>query len=73
VRVAYPGEINHLTVRANGGAELFEDDDRRYLLRRSAAAASTYQVRVYLFSIGCGRRRESVAKGRFRVCGGIFH
>ena len=36
----YPGAIYHLTVRANGGAELFEDDDdRRYLLGRIAVAA----------------------------------
>lgn len=52
VRVEYPGAIYHLTVRANGGAELFDDDDdRRYLLGRIAEAASTYQVRVYLFCL----------------------
>ena len=48
----YPGAIYHLTVRANGRAELFDDDDdRRYLLGRIAEAASTYQVRVYLFCL----------------------
>ena len=39
--------IYHLTVKANGGTELFEDDDdRRDLLGRIAEAASTYQMRV---------------------------
>jgi REP element-mobilizing transposase RayT len=53
VRVEYPGAIYHLTVRANGRAERFDDDDdRRYLLGRIAEAASTYQGRVYLFCIG---------------------
>ncbi len=51
VRVEFPGAIYHLTVRANGGAGLFDDDDRRYLLGRIAEAASTYQVRVYLFCL----------------------
>jgi len=52
LRLEYKGAIYHVTVRANGGADLFRDDvDRRYLLKRIAEAAEMCQVRVYLFSL----------------------
>lgn len=52
LRVEYKGAIYHVTVRSNGGHELFDDDtDRRYLLDRLAEAAETYQARVYLFCL----------------------
>lgn len=42
LRVEYKGAIYHVTVRSNGGRELFDDDkDRRYLLSRMAEAAET--------------------------------
>jgi putative transposase len=52
LRVEYKGATYHLTVRSNGGRELFDDDtDRRYLLDRMAEAVETYQVRIYLFCL----------------------
>jgi len=52
LRVEYEGAIYHLTIRSNGGRDLFEDDaDRGYLLGRMAEAAESYQVRVYLFCL----------------------
>jgi REP element-mobilizing transposase RayT len=52
LRIEYKGAIYHVTVRANGGADLFVDDtDRRYLLDRIGEAAEVYQVRVYLFCL----------------------
>jgi hypothetical protein len=60
------GAIYHLTVRANGGAELFDDDDRRYLLGRIAAAASTAKSATQTL----GNTTESSAKGYFDPSGG---
>lgn len=52
LRVEYEGAMYHLTVRSNGGKNLFEDDrDRRFLLARIGEAADVYQVRVYLFCL----------------------
>ena len=67
VRVEYPGATYHLTVRANGRAELLDDDDdRRYLLGRIAEAASTHQVRVYLFCLMKELAGRTVAGVRWR-------
>ena len=52
LRVEYAGAIYHVTVRSNGGSQLFcGDSDRRYLLERIAQAAEMHRVRVYLFCL----------------------
>ena len=52
LRVQYDGAICHVTVRANGREDLFEQDqDCVYLLARIGEAVDRYQVRVYLFCL----------------------
>ncbi len=55
LRVEYAGAIYHVTVRSNGGSQLFcGDSDRRYLLERIAQAAEMHRVRVYQTFVEAG-------------------
>jgi REP element-mobilizing transposase RayT len=52
LRVEYAGAIYHVTVRSNGGAELYRDDtDREYWLYRLGESTAMHQVRVHLFCV----------------------
>ena len=52
LRLDYEGAIYHVTVRSNGGEDLFGDDkDRVYLLGRIKESAEQHGVRVYLFCL----------------------
>jgi len=55
--VEHKGTIYHVTVRAKGGADLFQDDVvRRYLLKRIAEAAMALGLRTGV-AVSCQLRR----------------
>lgn len=52
VRVEFAGAICHITIRGNGGQDIFGDDhDRERFLRRLAESIETYGIRLYLFCL----------------------
>jgi putative transposase len=52
VRVEFAGAISHITIRGNGGQDIFGDDhDRERFLRRVAESVETYGIRLYLFCL----------------------
>ncbi len=52
LRLEYEGAIYHVTVRSNGGENLFKGDkDRVYLLSRIKECSELHGVRVYLFCL----------------------
>jgi putative transposase len=87
IRVEYAGAIYHVTVRGNGGHDIFRDDgDRRLLFSRFEKSVELFHARVHLFCLidnhfhlvvetprtNLGRFMQSVLTG-YTVCYNLRH